>query len=86
MSHRKEESRLRCVGVADVRGMGDSPGLEEPQRSCQCPGTGRDGAGETQGIGEEEGAHAWPVAGLGAACKRLGPNPTTPPALGGADE
>ena len=64
------------MGVADVHRMGEKgPRLGEPQRSCQCPGTRSDSAGETQGTSEDEGEHVWPVAGLGGACERLGPSP-----------
>lgn len=58
----------------------------EPQKSSQHHGTRRDSAGETQGAGEEQGAHTWPVAGPGAVCEPLSPDPTTPAAPGGADE
>lgn len=75
------------MGVADIHGMGETgTRMREPQGSYQCPGIRKDSAGETQGTGKEEGTPVWPVAGLGAACKCLGPDPTAPPALGGADE
>lgn len=67
-------------------GWGTALGWGSPRGAASARAQGRGSAGEPQGTGEEEGAHAWPVAGLGAACKRLGPNPTTLPALGGADE
>lgn len=54
------------------------PRLWEPCRSHQCLGTRRGSAGETQRTIEEEGAHTWPMAGLGAASEDLSPSPASP--------
>lgn len=56
MPQQREERHLRRVGVADIHEMETGPRLGEPQKSCQHPGAERDGAGDTQGTGEEEEA------------------------------